>query len=131
MPPVSSLFGAESQSETPMPDEIIVIFPSEAQPIEVTFEEREIVVEFPPSQVSGLPGKTAYKVAVENGFVGSEAEWLASLVGAPGDPGPAGPNEIGGFPIVLDNPKEMDTIQLKTAAWRNVAQEALTDGGNF
>lgn len=34
--------------------------------------------------VSGAEGKSAYDVAVENGFVGTEAEWLASLVGAPG-----------------------------------------------
>lgn len=28
---------------------------------------------------SGPPGKSAYQVAVDNGFVGNEAEWLASL----------------------------------------------------
>ncbi len=30
----------------------------------------------------GIPGKSAYQVAVDNGFVGTEAQWLASL-GAP------------------------------------------------
>lgn len=35
----------------------------------------------------GLNGLTAYEVAVNNGFVGSESEWLASLVG---DQGPQG-----------------------------------------
>lgn len=32
----------------------------------------------------GKDGKSAYAVAVENGFKGTEAEWLASLVGADG-----------------------------------------------
>ncbi len=39
----------------------------------------------------GDDGKSAYEVAVENGFVGDEAAWLASLKGDRGDPGPAGP----------------------------------------
>lgn len=30
-------------------------------------------------------GLSAYGVAVENGFVGTEAEWLTSLQGAPGN----------------------------------------------
>jgi hypothetical protein len=38
-------------------------------------------------------GKSAYQVAVENGFVGTEAAWLASLVGAQG---PAGTNGTDG-----------------------------------
>lgn len=59
-------------------------------------------------------GKSAYEIAVENGFVGTEAEWLESLKGADGkdgingrdgvdgkdgakgDPGPAGPQGIQG-----------------------------------
>lgn len=35
----------------------------------------------------GDEGKSAYQVAVDNGFEGTVAEWLASLVGPPGDPG--------------------------------------------
>ena len=35
----------------------------------------------------GAPGLSAYQVALANGFVGTEAEWLASLQGPPGDPG--------------------------------------------
>ncbi|MCX4885848.1 hypothetical protein [Streptomyces sp. NBC_00847] len=38
----------------------------------------------------GADGASAYEVAVADGFVGSEAEWLATLVGQDGDPGPAG-----------------------------------------
>lgn len=40
--------------------------------------------------VVGTPGKSAYEVAVDNGFVGTESAWLASLVGPAGATGPAG-----------------------------------------
>lgn len=33
--------------------------------------------------VAGIQGKSAYTVAVENGFVGTEQEWLDSLQGSP------------------------------------------------
>lgn len=36
-------------------------------------------------------GKSAYEVAVDNGYIGTEAEWLASLKGAKGDTGATGP----------------------------------------
>ena len=35
----------------------------------------------------GADGKSAYEVAVDNGFSGTEAQWLASLVGATGPAG--------------------------------------------
>lgn len=35
----------------------------------------------------GVNGKSAYQIAVDNGFVGTEAEWLASLRGADGKDG--------------------------------------------
>jgi hypothetical protein len=35
----------------------------------------------------GPAGESAYQIAVDNGFVGTETEWLASLVGPQGDPG--------------------------------------------
>lgn len=38
----------------------------------------------------GVDGKSAYEIAVDNGFVGNEAAWLASLVGPQGDPGADG-----------------------------------------
>ena len=40
----------------------------------------------------GADGLSAYEVAVANGFVGNEAAWLASLVGADGAPGANGAN---------------------------------------
>jgi len=39
---------------------------------------------------AGRDGRSAYEVAVANGFEGSEAAWLASLKGAKGDPGTPG-----------------------------------------
>lgn len=38
----------------------------------------------------GDPGKSAYQVAVDNGFSGTEEEWLASLVGPQGPTGSTG-----------------------------------------
>ena len=38
----------------------------------------------------GADGASAYDIAVANGFVGTEAEWLESLVGADGAQGPQG-----------------------------------------
>ena len=46
---------------------------------------------------NGAPGKSAYEIALEQGFKGTEKEWLASLVGPQGPEGktgaqgPAGP----------------------------------------
>ena len=40
---------------------------------------------------SGSDGDSAYQVAVNNGFVGTEAQWLTSLEGADGAQGPQGP----------------------------------------
>ena len=45
---------------------------------------------------NGIDGKSAYQIAVNNGFVGTEAEWIASLKGETGPIGPVGPQgEIG------------------------------------
>ena len=38
----------------------------------------------------GLPGKSAYELAVENGFTGTESDWLASLKGSQGPQGEQG-----------------------------------------
>ena len=52
-----------------------------------------------PTGPAGADGRSAYQVAVDEGFEGTEAEWLASLVGPTGpigDTGPAGPQGIQG-----------------------------------
>ena len=49
-------------------------------------------------------GKSAYEIAKENGFDGTEAEWLASLKGATGAPGTNGKaGENGKTPYVGEN----------------------------
>ena len=48
--------------------------------------------------MSGRDGKSAYQLAVEGGFNGTEAEWLASLEGPQGARGPKGPRGIPGPP---------------------------------
>lgn len=49
-----------------------------------------------PIGATGEPGASAYQVAVDNGYTGTEEEWLASLKGAPGNNGSDGaPGENG------------------------------------
>lgn len=43
------------------------------------------------SGAQGIQGLSAYQVAVQHGFEGTEAEWLISLKGEKGEPGPQGP----------------------------------------
>ncbi|WP_353078263.1 hypothetical protein [Flavobacterium sp.] len=44
-----------------------------------------------PAGTNGTNGSSAYQLAVTNGFVGTEAQWLASLVGPQGPAGATGP----------------------------------------
>lgn len=48
--------------------------------------------------IEGVPGKSAYEIAVDNGFVGTETQWLASLVGPAGSNGTNGTNGTNGAP---------------------------------
>jgi len=69
--------------------------------------EREYVIGFDPcavvvasitpggDNVPGPAGASAYEIAVENGFVGTEQEWLDSLVGPAGDDGTAATIAVG------------------------------------
>ena len=73
----------------------------------ITKDDISVTEETSPSASAGedLPrGKSAYEVAVENGFSGTETEWLASLKGATGAPGANGKDgENGKTPYVGDN----------------------------
>ena len=57
----------------------------------------------------GPEGKSAYRVAVDNGFVGTEDEWLASLVGPEGprgrqgETGETGPAGVTSAVVTVDN----------------------------
>src|SRR5690625_3600761 len=46
----------------------------------------------------GEDGKSAYEIAVDQGFEGTEAEWLESLKGEQGPQGPQGPEGPQGPP---------------------------------
>jgi len=46
------------------------------------------------SITNGSDGSSAYEIAVENGYEGSETEWLESLKGDKGDTGPAGQSPL-------------------------------------
>jgi len=52
-----------------------------------------VPVQAPGGGTTGTPGRSAYEIAVEQGYTGTVADWLASLVGPAGpagDPGPKG-----------------------------------------
>ena len=55
----------------------------------------------------GPAGKSAYDIAKDNGFSGTEAEWLESLQGDPGAdstvPGPDGPDGKSAYDVAKDN----------------------------
>lgn len=60
---------------------------------------------------TGSQGMSAYECAVALGFKGSEGEWLESLKGKPGEPGPAGALEIYSvFPSVAEAENNRELI---------------------
>ena len=73
----------------------------------ITKDDISVTEETSPSASAGedLPrGKSAYEIAKENGFNGTETEWLASLKGEPGAAGASGKDgENGKTPYVGDN----------------------------
>ena len=74
-----------------MPDTITIVETNtEVIEVEETIIAVETEVEIIEVAEQGVPGDSAYAVAVANGFVGTESEWLDSLVGADGAPGADG-----------------------------------------
>lgn len=51
----------------------------------------------------GADGLSAYEVAVNNGFVGTEAAWLVSLVGPAGPAGPTGDDGLSAYEVAVAN----------------------------
>jgi hypothetical protein len=60
------------------------------EPITATINDTVEAITVSISEDIGPRGKSAYEVAVDNGYVGSEAAWLATLVGAVGTTGATG-----------------------------------------
>jgi len=61
----------------------------------------------------GADGDSAYQIAVSNGFVGTQPEWLASLVGAKGDTGNNGADGQDGASFVWKGPWDVTTTYSK------------------
>ncbi len=58
------------------------------------------------AMLAGCAGKSAYEIAVENGFIGSESEWLDSLrgeTGAAGEQGEQGDKGLSAYEVAVAN----------------------------
>lgn len=102
----------------------VIVTTSALAAVEVTTTTTEVVVAAGSIQASveiTPPNQATIELGLTN----------IGIRGPVGPVGPAGPNEIGGYPVMLNSAQENDTLQLKSWAWKNVPQEALTDGGNF
>ena len=64
---------------------------------------------------SPIAGKSAYEIAVENGFVGTEIEWLVSLKGTDGSDGKDGTNGQNGndFKFSDFTPSQLNDLKVK------------------
>ena len=74
----------------------------------------------------GVDGKSAYQIAVDNGFIGTEAEWLASLRGADGKDGvqpdwnqndETAQDYVKNRPFYLGDPVEAVLVEESTASF--------------
>lgn len=78
--------------------------------------------------VPGAPGKSAYDIAVKNGFNGSEADWLASLKGEAGPKGDKGDKGDGGADLTnYYNKEEVDEKVANAASVADVYSKAEAD----
>ena len=81
--------------------------------------------------LDGTNGKSAFEIAVENGFVGTEAEWLESLKGKDGAVGPQGeqgpPGKDGVTPDMSEYPTKADyeNLQLKLQSLKDSTMDYI------
>lgn len=73
--------------DAPQEAPVVVPEPDTSGDVIIDPEATEHILVVEESGKPGDPGKSAYQIAVDHGFVGTEEEWLESLEG---DPGPAG-----------------------------------------
>ena len=85
----------------------------------------------------GPKGDSAYRVAVKNGFIGSEEDWKNSLKGSKGDAGPAGTVMVGSQQWSVSTKTGSD-IQISTGVSTNtlyhgnfLTMAAMGGGGVF
>ena len=76
--------------------------------------------------VEGKDGKSAYEIAVINGFEGTEQEWLGSLVGADGEKGE--PGEPGADGEKGEKGEKGDGLEIVTTTGTGAAYEATVRG---
>jgi len=73
-----------------------------------------------------LQGKSAYEVAVDNGFVGSETEWLNSLKGQTPSIGPNGNWFIGGQDTGVTSQPLLDYDRILSELSDNLDYQSLS-----
>jgi hypothetical protein len=65
-------------------------------------------------------------ITIDRGVAGSQGP-----PGPPGPPGPSGTSTIGGYPVSLSNPQNLDALMFLNSNWTNIPQTEISDGGNF
>lgn len=70
-----------------MSDTPIILDVQGGEGLELSFEDSDDLGFESQPYSKGDPGESAYQIAVDHGYVGTEEEWLASLVGPEGPPG--------------------------------------------
>lgn len=89
------------------------------------------VTEVADSSSGGADGKSAYEIAVENGFVGTESTWLLSLVGADGPQGIQGePGTANASSVAIDDTNlTYEASNVQEALEKQ--QDSMIYGGTF
>ncbi len=66
-----------------MSDDLVLQIETTEQELELVLEEQAEEIDLPVLMLGevGPTGKSAYQIAVKNGYTGTEAEWLASIGG--------------------------------------------------
>ncbi|WP_303749374.1 YadA-like family protein [Stenotrophomonas pigmentata] len=83
-----------------------------------------------PAGQTGADGRSAYQVAVDNGFVGTQAEWLESLQGADGRDGEDG-NAGSGSDVAAGDNIEVETNEDGTQTVSLADNIQLSDEGSL
>ena len=65
--------------------------------------------------INGTNGLSAYQIAVSNGFIGTEQQWIVSLKGATGETGASGAN--GWTPSIRTEVRGTDEVVLRIIDW--------------
>jgi hypothetical protein len=73
----------------------------------------------PWNSLDSIDGKSAYEIAVDNGYVGTQSAWLLSLIGPKGDPGNDGVDGVDGdtFPDQENNAGKFLATDGSEVAW--------------